>query len=283
MKILVTGGEGVLAQYIKKSLQNSSLLSPGHVELDVTDENAVNKYFKKNSPDAIIHLAAKTDVDWCEKNPEKAFLVNSEGTKNIAKACKDIGSLLVYISTAAVFSGEKNIFYEDDSVSPVNIYGKSKLQGEEYIKEALNKYLILRAAWLIGGGRKEKKFISYILDQLTSGAKEIKAVEDKYGTITYAKELSDLIRTFLISKETGVFHFGSKGACSRFDIAKKIVLITKKNVKLLPVSSSYFLNKFSAPRPNREVIGSKKMDFPNTWEESLENYLRSEIIPEYAL
>lgn len=283
MKFLITGGNGVLAQYLIPLQKNHILLSPDHEELDIIDEKAVNTYFQKNSPEIVIHLAAKTDVDWCENNPKEAFLVNSEGTKNIAKACKDMGSFLVYVSTAAIFNGEKNIFYEDDNPAPINTYGKSKLQGERYIQEILKKYLIVRAAWLIGGGRKERKFVSYIVDQLINGTKEIKAVNDKFGTITYAKELAELIRDFLVEEKMGIFHFSSKGICSRFDIAKEILSITGRKVSLTPVSSTYFLNKFSAPRPKHEVIGSRKIEFPNTWEKSLENYLRNEIIPEYAL
>jgi len=197
-KVLITGGNGVLAQYVKKSFTDYQVLAPGHKELDITNDRLINSFFEKNSPEIVLHLAAKTNVDECEKSPEEAFLVNGDGTKNIAEVCKKTGSLLVYISTAAVFDGNKEVFYEEDEPDPVNTYGKSKLQGEKYIQEVLESFLIVRAAWLIGGGKKEKKFVSYVVDQLDKGAKEIKAVSDKYGTITYAKELADLIKELVL-------------------------------------------------------------------------------------
>jgi dTDP-4-dehydrorhamnose reductase len=280
-KILITGGSGVLAQYVKKSLKNFILLLPTHQELDITNQKVVEDFFKKNNPDTVIHLAAKTNVDECEENPDETLLVNSQGTKNIAETCKKNDSLLVYVSSAAVFDGKRNIFYEDDEKNPINVYGKSKLLGENYIQEILNKFIIIRAAWLIGGGRREKKFVSYVLDQLRKEASEIKIVNDKFGTLTYAKELADIINKFLVEEKTGVYHFGSNGACSRFDIASKVVSYVGKEVKLIPVPSSYFSNTFSAPRPDNEVVGSKKIKFPNSWEESLEEYLRGEILPEY--
>lgn len=132
-KILITGGKGVLAGYVRKSLNGESVFAPNHQALDVTDKKAVESFFKKIKPDIVIHLAAKTNVDECEKKPKEAFLVNSEGTKNIAVACRKYKAFLVYVSTAAVFDGRKNCFYEGNRKNPVNIYGKSKLLGEEYI------------------------------------------------------------------------------------------------------------------------------------------------------
>lgn len=277
-RILITGGEGVLAQYAKISLKDFVVFSPNSRELNITDKNLVNRFFDKTKPDIVIHLAAKTNVDECEKNPKEAFLVNSEGTKNMAEACKVNNSFMIHVSTAAVFNGEKDVFYEDDQKDPVNIYGRSKLRAENSIHKILKDSLIIRAAWLIGGGKKEKKFISYIVSQINNGAKEIKVVSDKYGVITYSKELADFIKNAINKNETGVYHIGSEGACSRFDIAKKIVEVMGSTVKIVPVPSSYFNSRFSAPRPNREVIGSKKIKFQKTWRESLEDYLKSEII-----
>lgn len=277
-KILITGGNGVLAQYVKKLFKNYTIFSPGRRELDVTDKKSVQDFFKKNMPRIVIHLAAKTNVDECEKNPKEAFLVNSDGTENVAKACKVNNSFLVYVSTAAVFNGKKDIFYEDDQKDPVNVYGKSKLLGEEYIEQILNNFIIIRAAWLIGGGKREKKFISYIIDQINRGTKGIKVVNDKFGTLTYANELANFIKESLLEERKGIYHFGSKGVCSRYDIAERILLVMNSKINLIPVSSDYFSNVFYAPRPQREVIGSKKIEFPKTWEKSLEDYLKSEII-----
>ena len=275
-KIFITGGSGVLGGYVLKTFSSDKLYSPSHSEVDILDTEQLNKTFEIFKPEIVIHLAAKTNVDECEKNPKEAMLINSEGAKNLAVLCKKFKSFLVYISTAAVFDGEKEFFSEDDLPNPVNVYGKSKLSGEKYVEKNLRDYLIIRAGWLIGGGKNEKKFVSYIINQ----AKEnnvIKAVNDKVGTITYAKELSLLIKDLLSEKQEGLFHFGSRGVCSRFEIARKILEIIGKDIKVIPVPSSYFEKSFSAPRPKREVIISRRIKFPSTWEESLTNYLTEEV------
>lgn len=275
-KIFITGGSGVLGNYVLKTFSSDKLYLPSHSEVDILDIEQLNKAFEIFKPEVVIHLAAKTNVDECEKYPKEAMLVNSEGTKNLAILCNKFNSFLVYVSTAAVFDGEKEFFSEDDLPNPINIYGKSKLSGEKFIEGNLSDYLIIRAGWLIGGGKNEKKFVSYIINQ----AKEnnpIKAVNDKVGTITYAKDLSFLIKKLLDEKQKGLFHFGSRGVCSRFEIAKKILEVIGKDIEVIPVPSSYFEKSFSAPRPKREVIKSKRIEFPKTWEESLTNYLTEEV------
>lgn len=276
-KILITGGKGVLAGYVKKVFKDDIVFAPGHKGLDVTDKKAIGRFFKKHKPDIVIHLVAKTNVDECEKNPKEAFLVNSEGTKNMVEACKKGKAFLVYVSTAAVFNGRKDCFCEDDKKNPVNIYGQSKLRGEEYIQKILKDFLILRAGWLIGGGKKEKKFISYIVKQLRK-KKKLEVVNDKFGTITHAKELADFIKEALEDKKSGVYHFGSRGSPSRFDIAKEIVSLLGQKVTILPVSSEKFKDVFFAPRPTHEVIRSKKIAFKRTWQESLKDYIRNELL-----
>lgn len=279
-KVLITGGEGVLAGYVRRLLQKKfQVFSPSHKELDITDKRRLTSFFKNKKPDFVIHLAAYTNVDEGEKNARVAFGVNSEATRNIAKLCQRFDSFLVYTSTAAVFNGKKKIFYEDDKKGPVNVYGKSKLKGEEYIQEILDKFAIVRLGWLIGGGKKEKKFVSYIVEKAKS-SNEIPVVTDKVGTISYAKEVAEFIGKLLNDKRTGVYHFGSRGEASRFDIAKAVVKLLGSKTKLVPVASAYFATAFSAPRPDREVLGSKKIKFPSDWEESLELYFYNEILKE---
>lgn len=278
--ILVTGGDGMVGSYVSKTFnsKNYEVVIAGKGVIDVTNKKSIEKQIKKLNPSLIIHLAAKTNVDECEKDPESAFLINYEGTKNVADICKKYGSVFVYVSTSAVFNGKKKSFSEKDAPNPVNIYGKSKLAGEKYIQDNLEKYYIVRAGWMIGGGKKEKKFISYIINQINS-SKSIKVVNDKFGTITYAKEFVEFIKKlFEKSHPYGTYHFGSRGVCSRFDIAKKIVDILDKKVDIIPVSSKEFSSNFFAPRPKNEVLRTVNQKFTSTWRKSLYNYLSNEII-----
>jgi dTDP-4-dehydrorhamnose reductase len=278
-KVLVTGGTGVVASYVNEafSIKYDCVLL-GKNKLDITDKKIARKVIKEHAPDLLIHLAAETNVDYCEQNPKEAFKINANGTKNIADACKTQGIPLIYISTSAVFDGTKKGFNEKDKTNPVNTYGTSKLEGEKYIRKELKKYYIVRAGWMIGGGRKEKKFISYIIEQASKNM-NMRVVSDKFGTITYARELIDfLMKIYEERYSYGIYHFGSKGICSRFDIAKEILKIINKDLQITPVPSSEFAGTFFAPRPQFEVILSKKHNFQKNWRKSLKNYLINEII-----
>lgn len=270
-KILITGGSGVLGSYVKNVLNGYEVIAVGKDKLDVSNYQNVNSFFNKINPQIVIHLAALTNVDECQNNPKKAFEINSEGTKYISTACREKRIKCIYVSTASVFAGRAKEYFEDDIPDPVHIYGKSKLKGEQYVQEILDDYLILRIGWLIGGGKREKKFISHILDKIKKGD-DVMAVNDKYGTLSYAKEVADVIRNLLNEGRQGIFHFGSKGECSRYDIALKLVELSGSNARIIPTSSSYFELTFFSPRPEREVIGSRKIPFLNTWEESLSHY-----------
>lgn len=278
-KILITGSNGTVGSYITSSFLRDSLFLTTKKTLDVTDKKSVEKTFNKINPDIVIHLAAKTNVDWCEKNSKKAYLVNVIGTQNIAEECIKHKTILIYVSTAAVFNGKKTYFTENDKPNPVNIYGKTKLLGEKVIQKLVARHIIIRAGWIVGGGPKEKKFISYILEQIKDGAKVISVINDKFGTLTYAKELIECMKALLDDNAYGVYHFGSTGVCSRYEIAKKVVNLLNTKVKVKPVSSLVFADSFFAPRPTNEVLQSVKLSFGNlhSWEESLTNYVMKEL------
>lgn len=276
-KVLITGGYGVLGRYVSKAFIDSPLLLPTHRELDITNKDLLRKYFSKNKPQIVLHLAAMTDVDECEKHPELAMEANAQGTKNIAELCAENHCKLVYMSTAAVFSGNKSKFIESDTPKPVNVYGKSKLIGETYVRKFAKNHIIVRVAWLIGGGKMEKKFISFIVSK-SAIEKEIHVVSDTRGTLAYAKEVAEFVKRLVDSDAKGTYHYGSVGSCTRVDIAKTIVKLLNRNVKITPVKSNYFKQSFFAPRPAIEALGSGKIKFPYTWKQSLETYITSEII-----
>jgi dTDP-4-dehydrorhamnose reductase len=278
-RILVTGSLGTVGSYVPAIFTTDELILTTRKNLDIINKKQVMRRITNDKPYVVIHLAAKTNVDDCQKNKREAKLINTTGTKNLAQACKKSGAILVYISTAAVFNGRKKYFTENDKPNPVNYYGKTKLLGEQAIKKIGCKYIIIRAGWVIGGGKHEKKFISYILKQIEDGQTEIKAINDKFGTITSAKELVILIKRLLDKNSFGTFHFGSSGACSRFEIAEYVVKLLKKNVRVELVTSAVFQKKFSAPRPEHEVIKSVKLSpkLFRPWQKSLKNYILSEL------
>lgn len=279
-KILVTGGMGTVASYAKAVFRNDAVFVMGKGDLDVTKIENVEKVFKKIKPATIIHLAALTNVDFCEKNPDQASKVNADGTKNIALMAKKYHVPLVYISTSAVFDGKKlpnEGYSEEDKPKPVNIYAQTKLLGEETIKKTVNNYIIVRGAWMIGGGKKEKKFISYIFDKIKNG-ETLKVVNDRFGTLTYAKDLLAFVKERLKKKEFGLYHFGATGMCSRYDIANFIKTELNSKATIIPVSSKEFINQFPAPRPTYEVIKSIKFPFKSSWQNVLKRYIKSDLL-----
>ena len=277
-KILVTGGMGTVGSYVKTVFNESTVFLPAKDVSDVTDLNQVQKNIEEINPDLIIHLAALTNVDLCEKNEDLATKINFEGTKNIALMSKKYKIPLAYVSTSAVFEGKnKNGYSENDKPNPINIYAKTKLLGEEVIVKEIDNYIIVRGAWMIGGGKKEKKFISYIFDKIKNG-EPVRAVSDKFGTLTYAKDLLLFIKDRVLNNEYGLYHYGSSGICSRYDIASFIKNELKSISQISPASSLEFEDKFSAPRPAYEVIKSVKYPFKTLWQETLRKYIISDLL-----
>lgn len=277
-KILVTGGYGTVGSYVKEVFNNSNVILTDQDSMDITRLEMIKNTIESVRPDVILHLAAITDVDLCERNEVLAEKVNFRGTENIARVCKTYDIPLVYISTSAVFDGKSpNGYSELDSPKPSNVYAKTKLLGEKAIIETLNKYLIIRAGWMIGGGNREKKFISYIVAKIKKG-ETIRAVNDKFGTIAYAKDLLDFAKKRLENSEFGLYHYGCKGICSRYEIACLVRDIVNNNSKVIPVASKEFQKQFPAPRPTHEVLQSIKIPFKKNWDTVIKDYIRNEII-----
>ncbi|MGB2651507.1 MAG: dTDP-4-dehydrorhamnose reductase [Candidatus Omnitrophota bacterium] len=289
VKILVTGSAGMLAADIVPVL-----LKDGHeviqtdinqrlpdIEtLDVTDPEEVMKKVSEVAPDYIFHLAAETNVDLCEEDPDHAYKVNAIGTENIVKACKRAGVRLLYISTGAAFDGGKDTPYtEFDQTGPVSVYGKSKLEGEEIVQKELEKYVIIRAGWMVGGWELDKKFVYKIVQQLKQGKRDLMAVSDKFGAPTFTKDFAKNLMNVINTEKYGIYHMANKGTCSRYDMAVKIVefmgLADEATVEA--VDSSRF--PLPAPRARSEMIDNHKLEevglnnMPR-WEESLEEYIK---------
>jgi len=245
--------------------------------LDVKDVTSVFKTVREEKPDVVIHLAAETDVDKCEIEIDHAFRTNVIGTQNVTLACQRYDAVMAYVSTAGVFDGTKYEPYtEFDDPAPINVYGKTKLEGERFVQSMLSRYYIVRSGWMMGGGEKDKKFVAKIIKQLVKTSK-LSAVIDKFGSPTYTVDLSHGLKEMIESDYYGLYHMANKGYASRYDVAKKIVeYLGRDDVIVEPTSSAYF--PLPAPRGRSEMMRNYKLELlgKNTmrpWEEALQEYV----------
>jgi len=285
-KILVTGSAGMVGSYAQEAFSDYNLMLTdivdGYLYLDVQDKSAVFELIKSKKPDYVCHLAAATDVDRCELEPDWVFRINAEGTRNIALACKESDITMIYISTGAVFNGEKRTPYrEADHASPLNKYGITKYEGEKIVQSILDRFYIIRASWMIGGGRNDKKFVGKVIRKIMSGEKSIKAVNDKFGSITYGKDFLYGIKELIKTDRFGTYHMTNGGMHSRYDMAREIVNILGRNdIEIEPVSSIEF--HLPAPRGRSEALENYNLNkvglnCMRPWREALRDYIRENI------
>lgn len=281
-KLLITGGDGMVGSYAAEVFAEHRILSTDLGTMDIGSPQAVSRTFKEFGPEVVLHLAAATDVDRCEQDPDWAFRSNAVGTENIALACREAGAALVYVSSGAVFKGDKPTPYtEFDLASPSNVYAASKLAGEEIVRRLVERHYIVRAGWVFGGGKRDKKFVGKLASLIFSGKTELKVVDDKVGTPTYAKDFLRGIKRLLSAGRGGLYHMGNEGAASRYQIALEIArLLGKENLPIKPVSSEHF--PLPAPRGASEAISNYKLKLlglppQRPWQEALADYLESEL------
>jgi dTDP-4-dehydrorhamnose reductase len=267
-KTLITGAEGMIGSYVDFGIRLT------HKQLDITNEKNVLKTIKKYRPRAIIHLAAATDLEQCEKNPDYAYRVNSLGTYYLALAAREVNAKLVYISTNSVFDGLQSKPYQvSDIPNPKNTYGRSKYLGELAIRGILKNYTIIRTCWIFGGGRgKDKKLVGKIMAKIEQGMTKLQATDDHFGSPTYAKDLIEGIKRLLIDDAKGIFHIVNKGMCSRAEEVGEIIKIKGVNVIINPVPAKTF--GFSSDRLHEALKPSPS--FLRTWQEALKEYIISE-------
>ena len=281
MKILVTGAKGQLGKKIIDILgQKHQLILTDVDNMDITDIDAIKIVVEKEKPDYIIHGAAYTQVDKAEENVELCRKINSFGTKNIALIAKEFNIKLIYISTDFVFDGSKKTPYsEDDKPNPISIYGITKYEGEEYIKNICDKYYILRVAWLFGElpvGHPGTNFVEVML-RLAKERPSLSVVNDQIGSPTYTGNLVKTISKIIDqSPEFGTYHFSGTGECSWYDFAKEIFKQTNTKIDLKPITSLEYPQR--AKRPAYSYLDKSKIENAlnikvRPWQEMLEEYL----------
>lgn len=292
MRILVTGGAGMLGTSLLPILRSDNhtvlctdinCLNEGIEYLDVRDLEQMVAVGGRCNPDILIHLAAETDLETCETRVDYAYQENFVGTQNACVLCRRLGIPIVYVSTAGVFDGTKESPYtEFDIPNPINIYGKSKLEGEHAVRQTIPEHYIVRAGWMIGGGERDKKFVSKIIHQIRQRSDTIYAVVDKKGTPTYAPAFSEILAKLIHTGVHGTYHIACKGSGSRFDVAVEIVrLLGRKDIEVKPVTSDFFNETYFAPRPDSEemrnyILELRSKDTMPHWKDALATYLRLE-------
>lgn len=270
-KVLVTGGSGLLGSKIIEifskfeiiATYNANSLDIDNVvakSLDIRNEKEVFSLIKNFEPSFIIHTAALTNVDECEKYPDKAWEINVKGTENIAKSASQIGAKVVYISTDYVFDGTKGLYTENDSPNPINYYGKTKLEGELKIKEFCENYAICRLSSLYGWNTTTKKlnFATWIVEKLRKN--EIaKLFTDQYTTPTFADNAARACMEIIERDKSGVYHIASKECMSRYEFGIKSAEIFRLNKSLIESINSENLN-LPAKRPKRCCLDTNKAE-----------------------
>lgn len=275
MKIAFTGAEGMLGHALQLAFSDLNPLCFTEESLDVTNLDHVMTRLREIRPDYLIHAAAFTNVDQCEAEPDKAYLVNGLGSRNIAMACEEIRCPVVYISTDYVFDGRKTAPYDEwDSTNPISVYGRSKLMGETFVSTLTNRYYIVRTSWLYG--RKGRNFVDTILGLLAQRDR-IEVVNDQTGSPTYSMDLARTIRA-LLGRGYGTYHITNSGSCSWYDFACAIAQIRGINKEIVPVTSEQFVRP--APRPRYSILDHTMLrlegiGIPRHWRKALEEYLGS--------
>lgn len=276
MKVLVTGANGQLGYDVVKELQKRNIECYGATrqDFDIVDFEAAEKFIVSYMPDAVIHCAAYTAVDKAEDEQGLCYLVNASATENIAEICKKINSKMLYISTDYVFDGTKDGFYEvDDKPNPINVYGKTKLLGEQAVQKILDKYFIVRISWVFG--EHGNNFVKTML-RLGKERRELNVVADQYGSPTYTVDLAPLLVEMVQTDKYGIYHATNEGVCTWADFAEEIFKITGIDVKVNHIKTAEYPT--IAKRPLNSRLSKKSLINNNfktleNWQRDLKKFL----------
>lgn len=283
MKILVTGVNGQLGYDCVRELNERGYTNVKGIDiddLDITNEEAVHKYINEYKPDVVMHNAAWTQVDKAEQMPDYIYQVNSLGPKYIAEACKEVDAKMVYISTDYVFNGLGDKPFEiDDPKEGLSIYGKTKSQGEDFVKNALDKYFIVRISWVFG--KNGNNFVKTMLKLADMGKNELNVVCDQIGSVTYTYDLSKLLCDMIETEKYGIYHATNEGYISWAEFAEEIFKQANKNVHVNYVTTLEYkrLVPQQADRPLNSRLCKKSLDnngfnrLPD-WKDALNRYLK---------
>jgi len=275
-KLLVTGSNGQLGRAVAKLYEGNAeveLVNTDVAELDITNLEQTLEFVEKVKPYAIINCAAHTGVDACETDVENAYKINALGPRNLSIAASKVVAKMVQISTDYVFSGDADKPYtEFDEPAPQGVYGKSKLEGELFVKQFADKFFIIRTAWLYGDG---KNFVKTML-RLAETNDKVRVVSDQYGSPTSTKELAKIIDKLLWTENYGTYHGTCEGSCSWADFAKEIFRLAGKNTEVDYITTAEYPTP--AKRPAYSVLEKFMLKLtvgyePADWHDAIAEYI----------
>lgn len=286
-RVFIAGCGGMLGNAVYRQFSGSCTVLATDIDInepwleyaDVRDLDEMLKIVRRFNPDLIINLAALTDLEYCEQNPDDTWQTNALGAEKMARISKMLDVDHVYISTAGIFDGLQEFYDDFDQPNPLSIYGKAKYYGEQVVEKMLSKYYIFRAGWMMGGCEKDKKFISKIFKQIVNGTDKLAVVNDKLGTPTYTHDFAGNMYKIIEFDYYGLYNMTCKGSCSRYDVAVEFLsaIELKDKIKIEVVDSDYFKKEYFAPRPYSEKLVSKKLDarkinYMRDWKQCLKEY-----------
>lgn len=290
-KVYIAGAGGMLGTDMCKAFSGTHIVKASDIDLneewlhyaDVRNKMQMREDIVPFKPDLIINLAALTDLEYCEGHSKDALMTNYVGAKNLMEIAKELDIPYVYISTAGIFKGDKDHYTEQDKPEPTSVYGKTKYDGERHVLHNYHKSYVFRAGWMMGGGKKDKKFVGKILKQLDAGASTIYAVEDKEGTPTYTKDFSECLYNAVFTERLsyGLYNMVCEGHVSRFDVAVEILNHLDLDVDVVPVDSEFFSADYFAPRPTCEALVNNRLNvmgknIMRPWKTCLQEYLNGQ-------
>lgn len=288
-KIYIAGCGGMLGEAFYAKFKNDYEIKCTDIDvneewlslLDFRDFDAYRKDVINFKPDYLFHLGAFTDLEYCELNVEETYRTNTISVENACYIANELDIPLLYISTAGIFDGQKELYDDWDIPNPLGHYARSKYAGEKFVKENVRKHLICRAGWMMGGGpKKDKKFVQKLMRQIKEGNSELFIVSDKDGTPTFTHDFAKNVKILIEKEFWGLYNMVCGGETSRFEVAEEMlkILSLENKIKITPVNSDYFKKIYFADRPASERLVNYKLSLRDLnlmqdWRVALKEYI----------
>jgi dTDP-4-dehydrorhamnose reductase len=249
--------------------------------LDIRDLGKYRNEVKDFSPDYLFHLGAYTDLEYCERHPDETYLTNTTSVENAVYIANELVIPILYISSAGIYDGQKDLYDDWDMPHPLGIYARTKYLGERFVIENADMYLVCRAGWMMGGGpKKDKKFVQKIMSKIKAGEKTLYVVDDKNGTPTYTHDFARNVKLLLERRLWGLYNMVCGGQTSRLEVAGEMLRILGRQgeISIVPVNSDYYKREYFAARPASERLVNKKLNLRGLnimrdWRVALKEYL----------
>jgi dTDP-4-dehydrorhamnose reductase len=288
-KIYIAGSGGMLGEAFYSQFNNDYTLKCTDKDvneewlsfLDFRDLDAYKKDVEAFKPDYLFHLGAYTDLEYCEKNVDDTYLTNTISVENAVYIANALDIPLLYISTAGIFDGNKDLYDDWDEPNPLGVYARSKYMGERYVVENTKRFLVCRAGWMMGAGpKKDKKFIQKLMKQIKEGNKELYIVDDKDGTPTFTHDFAKNVKALIENEYWGLYNMVCGGQTSRLEVAHELLSLLEltNEIKINVVNSDYFKDIYFAERPPCERLDNRKLKLRNInlmqdWKVALKEYI----------